>query len=49
MGLTDEQIEGAIRFSFCEDNTKEQMEFVCEKLKAAVTGQRRLRSAFKRK
>ena len=35
-GMKKEQIEGAIRFSFCEDNTKEQMEFVCEKLKAAT-------------
>ena len=49
MGLTDEQIEGAIRFSFCEDNTREQMDFVCEKVKAAAESQRRLRSAFKRK
>ena len=48
MGLSDEQIEGAIRFSFCEDNTTEQMAFVCEKLKAAVESQRRLRKAFKR-
>ncbi|MBP5749974.1 MAG: aminotransferase class V-fold PLP-dependent enzyme, partial [Firmicutes bacterium] len=49
MGLSDEQIEGAIRFSFCEDNTREQMDFVCEKVKAAASSQRRLRSAFKRK
>ena len=48
MGLSPEQIEGAIRFSFCEDNTKEQMDYVCEKLKAAVSSQRRLRKAFKK-
>ena len=48
MGLSNGQIEGAIRFSFCEDNTREQMEFVCEKLKAAVGSQRRLRKAFRK-
>lgn len=48
MGLSEAQIEGAIRFSFCEDNTKEQMEYVCEKLKTAVNSQRRLRKAFKK-
>ena len=48
MGLSDAQIEGAIRFSFCEDNTREQMDYVCEKLKTAVESQRRLRKAFKR-
>ncbi|MCQ2561013.1 MAG: cysteine desulfurase [Clostridia bacterium] len=49
MGLSQEEIEGAVRFSFSEENTKEQMDFVCEKLKAAVESQRRLRSAFKRR
>ena len=48
MGLKPEEIEGAIRFSFCGDNSVEQMDFVSEKLKAAVESQRRLRSAFHR-
>ena len=48
MGLSAEQIEGALRFSFSAENTKEQMEYVCEKLKAAVDSQRRLRKAFKK-
>ncbi len=49
MGLKPEEIEGAVRFSFCEDNTEEQMDYVCEKLKAAVSSQRRLRAAFKKR
>ncbi len=48
MGLKPEEIEGAIRFSFCGDNTPEQMDYVSEKLKAAVESQRRLRRAFRR-
>ncbi len=46
MGLSKEQIEGALRFSFSEENTPEQMEYVVEVLKKAVAGQRRLRTAF---
>ena len=46
MGLRPEEIEGAIRFSFCGDNTPEQMDYVYDKLKAAVESQRKLRSAF---
>ncbi|MDO5331108.1 MAG: cysteine desulfurase family protein [Bacillota bacterium] len=49
MGLNPEEIEGAIRFSFSEDNTKEQMDYVVEKVKAAVESQRMLRSAFHRR
>ena len=49
MGLKPEEIEGAIRFSFSEDNTKEQMDFVLEKIKAAVESQRVLRAAFKKR
>lgn len=48
MGLSPEEIEGAVRFSFSEENTEEQMDFVVEKLKAAVESQRRLRRAFKK-
>ncbi len=44
MGLSPKEIEGAIRFSFSEFNTKEEMEYVFEKLKAAVTRFRRLGS-----
>ena len=44
MGLSPKEVEGAIRFSFSEFNTKEEMEYVFEKLKAAVTRFRRLGS-----
>lgn len=46
MHLRPEEIEGAIRFSFCADNTKEQMDTVVEKLKFYTSSQRRLRKAF---
>lgn len=49
MNLKPEEIEGAVRFSFSEDNTKEQMDYVVEKVKAAVESQRMLRSAFHKK
>ena len=39
-------LHGGASLSF--DNTREQMDFVCEKLKAAVSSQRRLRKAFKK-
>jgi len=44
MGLKHKEIEGAIRFSFNEFNTQEEMEYVLEKVKAAVTRFRRLGS-----
>ncbi len=44
MGLSPKEIEGAIRFSFSEFNTKEEMEYTFEKVKAAVTRFRRLGS-----
>ncbi len=46
MGLTQEEMEGALRFSFSEDNSVEQMDYVVEKLKAAVENQRKLRRVF---
>lgn len=46
MHLRPEEIEGAIRFSFCAGNTKEQMDTVVEKLKFYTGSQRRLRKAF---
>ena len=49
MGLKPEEIEGAVRFSFCAENTKEEMDVVMDKLSAYVAGQRRLRNAFKKK
>ena len=49
MGLSAEEIEGAIRFSFCTNNTEEEMDYVMEKLKGHIEGQRRLRSAFRKK
>lgn len=44
MGLTDKEIEGAIRFSFNEFNTKEEMDYVIDKIKLAVGRFRRLGS-----
>ncbi len=49
MGLKPEEIEGAVRFSFCEANTPEEMDYVAETLKNAVMSQRRLRAAFKKR
>lgn len=44
MGLSDREIEGAIRFSFSEFNTVEEMDYVLEKVKAAVARFRKLGS-----
>lgn len=44
MGLSDKEIEGAIRFSFSEFNTIEEMDYVLDKLQTAVTRFRRLGS-----
>lgn len=44
MGLKDKEIEGAIRFSFSEFNTPEEMEYVVEKVKTAVQRFRKLGS-----
>lgn len=44
MGLKDKEIEGAIRFSFSEFNTIDEMEYVLENLKTAVTKFRKLGS-----
>ena len=46
MGLSPEEIEGALRFSFCRDNT---LEFVAERLVKYTSDQRRLRSAFRKR
>lgn len=42
MGLSPKEIEGAIRFSFSEFNTTEEMEYTADKVKAAVQRFRRL-------
>jgi cysteine desulfurase len=42
--LSDKEIEGAIRFSFSEFNTIEEMDYVLDCLKAAVNKIRRLGS-----
>lgn len=42
MGLSTEEIQSAVRFSFSSENTVEQMDYVMEKLKEAVEAQRRL-------
>lgn len=44
MGLSDQEIEGAIRFSFSEFNTIEEMDYVLENLKNGVNQFRRLGS-----
>ena len=48
MGLSPEAIEGAVRFSFGRDNTKEEIDTVLEKLSGYVNSQRKLRNAFRR-
>lgn len=48
-GLNEQEIEGTIRFSFCEDNTTEEMDYVVQHLKQAVESQRRLRGAMGKK
>lgn len=42
MGLSPKEIEGAIRFSFSEFNTTEEMEYTADKVKAAVQRFRKL-------
>ena len=42
MGLSKSEIEGALRFSFSRYNTREEMDFVLDKLKTAVRRFRRL-------
>jgi cysteine desulfurase len=49
MGLKPEEIEGALRFSFCRDNTIEEVEYVAERLIKYTGDQRRLRSAFRKR
>ncbi len=44
MGLSDKDIEGAIRFSFSEFNTREEMDYVLVRLKEAVQKFRKLGS-----
>ena len=44
MGLTDREIEGAIRFSFSEFNTMDEMDYVLARLKDAVQKLRKLGS-----
>ena len=44
MGLSDKEIEGAIRFSFCEFSTIEEMDYVLVQLKSAVQKFRKLGS-----
>ncbi len=44
MGLTDKEIEGAIRFSFGRYNTVEEMDIVLDKVKGAVARFRKLGS-----
>lgn len=44
MGLSDKEIEGAIRFSFCGLNTVEEMDYVLDQLKKAVQKIRKLGS-----
>ncbi len=42
IGLTNDEIEGAIRFSFSEFNTRQEMDIVLEKLKKAVESIRKV-------
>ncbi len=49
MGLSKERIEGAVRFSFCGNNTVDEMEYVLQCLIEETASQRRLRAAFRRR
>ena len=42
MGLSEAEITGAVRFSFGAFNTTEEMDYVADKVKAAVERFRRL-------
>ena len=42
MGLSDRETEGAVRFSFSEFNTEDEMDYVIEKTKQAVSRFRKL-------
>ena len=44
MGLTEKEIEGAVRFSFCERNSAAEMDYVIDKTKQAVARFRKLGS-----
>ena len=46
MDLDPASAEGALRFSFAEENSREQMDRVVEVLKTAVDSQRKLRESF---
>lgn len=48
IGLSPDEIDGAIRFSLCEDITKEELDYVVEKLKSHVDSIRLL-SRFKKR
>ena len=41
-GLTPEEVEGAVRFSFSSENTPEQMDYVVREVKQAVCSMRKL-------
>ena len=42
IGLSDDEIEGAVRFSFSYQNTMEEIEETLEKLKEAVSKNRKM-------
>ena len=48
MGLSKEEIQGAVRFSLSEENTEEEIDYVLEKLVEAVKSQRKLTRSFRR-
>ena len=49
MGLSAEEIEGALRFSFSAENSLSDAETVAEKLVKYTSDQRRLRNAFRKR
>lgn len=48
-GLSDEAMEGAVRFSFSEENTTEEMDYVLIEIKKAVETMRKLRGSIGKK
>ena len=43
IGLTDKEVDSALRFSFCDMNTKEEVDYTVDKLKKSLMFLRRIK------